>query len=433
MTNDVVISEEDVVSQTKWQDRVRPALQPALVAATTAAVLFANTSATSKDPNIQLPDDAGNSNTKDLVAQSSQPNTHYGPYFDNQPPISIANQSSSNKSNAKELSNHAVASNVANEHIVSDQDRTRAIDISKFPKDVKTRKEAPKSKMTLDEFIGKISDATGLSTSFLNKLCHHESGCKNIPNSAGSKYGGYFQIPYGHLLTLEEQFKPTLALFKEKIDTLGRKPTDDEMALMWQQGATGAKRLLEDPSALAKDKVGYGAVFDNLAGNSSKDPTVVAITKKVADSITAGKFAEYVIDYYNGKAPDPKEYIEMPVTADYPTMLASPAIKSPTPKNTILFNPSLLVAPKPAPKAPKFNTSEITSPPPARNDFVPLIPATTIAEPLPTKLPALEPSATPSPEPTTEPSADPNIEQTLPAPTISPSSPPVRIDAGRGR
>lgn len=88
--------------------------------------------------------------------------------------------------------------------------------------------------------------------------------------------------------------------------SLGHIPSDAELTLAHQQGATGAAELLNNPSAKAVDVVGRDAVLNN--GGTA--------------DMTAGDFAQHVMGYY-GASDEPSVANEN--TPAEPTMASEPA------------------------------------------------------------------------------------------------------------
>lgn len=135
----------------------------------------------------------------------------------------------------------------------------------------------------------------GLPQGYLERTAYIES--KGDPNAKNpnSSAGGLFQFidstakAYG----VKNKFDPVqatdgavdVAVDNMRILTkaLGRKPTAAELYLAHQQGGTGAKRLLVDPTAKAADIVGADAV--RLNGGD--------------ENMTAGEFANLWLDKFN--------------------------------------------------------------------------------------------------------------------------------------
>lgn len=135
----------------------------------------------------------------------------------------------------------------------------------------------------------------GLPQGYLERTAYIESkGDPNAKNPSSSA-GGLFQFidstakAYG----VKNKFDPVqatdgavdVAVDNMRILTkaLGRKPTAAELYLAHQQGGTGAKRLLVDPTAKAVDIVGIDAV--RLNGGD--------------ENMTAGEFANLWLDKFN--------------------------------------------------------------------------------------------------------------------------------------
>jgi hypothetical protein len=266
------------------------------------------------------------------------------------------------------------------------------------------KKNQAQETMTVDQFINKMSQATGASTTFLRNLCEKESGCDFWrPNGDGSGYGGIFQTPDGHNHSAQKQLEDSIALYNEKKSALGGNPSEGMMALAWNQGASGAEALVSRPNELA---------IDVLSDFHGKDTAKLVITQNGGNlSMTAGDFARNRTAYYGVSI----EIADIPAPAKIPqpnlTITAPPKPSSP-PKT--LINPSM-----PVPPAPIKPT--IIAPIP--------VPATPPAEskpfvvPSPAPSPVIETTPTPFASPSAIPSVSP--ESPTPLPTPLPTSLPT--------
>jgi hypothetical protein len=148
-------------------------------------------------------------------------------------------------------------------------------------------------------------DAPSYLGDFLLRLAMVESrGGRAKVNPRNPEVGGSFQIHTNTApelgLSNEDRFddeksavgtvKKVMKDYRNLKAKLGREPTPAELYLPWQQGSSGGPKLLENPDKKAVDVVGRQAVLQNL---TDKD-------QHLADKLTAGQFAEYVMRRFDG-------------------------------------------------------------------------------------------------------------------------------------
>lgn len=164
---------------------------------------------------------------------------------------------------------------------------------------IKTRRDAKlkQAPAQLMKTITTVAQQFGEDPHFFSHLAATESNYDpNVKNKLGSGAGGMYQImprtAAGLGMSDEDRFDPEVSTkYAIQLNNqnrqvlangLGREPTQGELYLAWQQGASGALRLLQNRDADAARVVGMKAVTQNGGRRG----------------MTAGQFADMWIDRF---------------------------------------------------------------------------------------------------------------------------------------
>ena len=128
----------------------------------------------------------------------------------------------------------------------------------------------------IKDMIRRKAIAAGIDPVHALTMASIETGGTFDPNSKNAKHQGLYQFgapewqQYGGGKDILDPEANTDAFInyqgdinKQMTGVLGRAPTPSEQYLGWQQGATGASKLLSNPASLAHTIVGRGAVMSN--------------------------------------------------------------------------------------------------------------------------------------------------------------------------